>query len=79
MFFNLPDWSLNGPVEGIDFKISILHSVGNMLKEDALRLKIGSRTKSEKISLLVRRIITYSLNAVLIGASWYAIYIVNVD
>jgi len=52
--------------------------IRNLIKEDEVRKNIAGRTKQEKIRLLIRRLISFLVNIAVIGAGWYAIYIVNI-
>lgn len=78
MLFNSPDWSLTQKGSGIDSASQITISLENMLKEERVIEIIKNRSNAMKVTLIVSRLILFTINISLLGASWYAIFLVNV-
>ena len=49
-----------------------------MLKEERVIEMIKNRSNAMKVTLIVSRLILFTINISLLGASWYAIFLVNV-
>ena len=79
MFFNSPDWTLSEKGSGIDSRMQITISLQNLILEDRVIDLIKQRTNAKKIQLIVVRLLLFTLNISLLGASWYAIFLVNVN
>jgi hypothetical protein len=78
MFFSSPDWSLVKRDQTKDVKISITIALENMIREEEVQTKIKNRTRGKKIELYAVRVISMLINAAIVGASWVAIFYVNV-
>lgn len=77
MFFNSWNWNVNTYNDADDSLSLILNETTTSVYEDLIKEKIKSRTRKEKIKLIVRRVILISINILLIAAGVAAIFVVN--
>jgi len=77
MFFNSWNWNVNKYEDADDTLSLIINQTSTAIFEDIIKTKIKDRTREQKFSLIIRRVIFISLNLFIISLGVASIFIVN--
>lgn len=79
MFFNAWDWSVITKYDVFQLKSQTKNEIKLFLDEEKTKEIIKNRKRLEKTKLLVRRLITFTVNILFLFGGWILIIIININ